>query len=84
VPGDYEITFGFMESEHDAPGRRVFTVLVDGAPVIADLDLAAEAGRWTAVERTVRFTVAEPREVVIQFVPTVGDPVLSALVIRRH
>jgi beta-galactosidase len=84
VPGDYEITFGFMESEHDAPGRRVFTVLVDGAPVIADLGLAAEAGRWTAVERTVRFTVAEPREVVIQFVPTVGDPVLSALVIRRH
>ncbi len=82
--GDYSLTFGFMEPEHDAPGRRVFSVLLDGTPVIADLDLAAEAGRWGAVERTVRFTVAEPRTVVLEFLPTSGVPVLSHLVLRRH
>ena len=84
TPGEYSLTLGFMEPEHDEPGRRVFSVLIDGVPVIHDLDLAAEAGRWTAVERTVRLTVAESREVVLDFVPTVGEPVLSALVIRRH
>ena len=83
-PGDYSLTFGFIEPEHDAPGQRVFSVLLDGVPVIADLDLAAEAGRWTAVERTVRFTVAEERNVFLEFVPTVGVPVLSSLLIRRH
>ena len=84
TPGVYDLTFSFIEPEFDAPGQRVFSVLIDGEPVIHDLDLAAEAGRWTAVERTVRFTVAEPRDVVLEFVPTVGEPVLSALVIRRH
>ena len=84
APGAYSVTFGFMEPEHDAPGRRVFSVLLDGAPVIADLDLAAEAGRWTAAERTVRFTVAERRDVVFEFVTTAGEPVLSHLILRRH
>ncbi len=83
-PGVYDLTFGFMEPEHDTPGQRVFSILIDGTPIIADLDLAAEAGRWAAVERTVRFTVAEPRTVSIELVPTVGVPVLSSLVIRRH
>ena len=28
--GVYDLTFGFMEPEFDVPGRRVFSVLVDG------------------------------------------------------
>ena len=83
-PGDYSLTFGFMEPEYDESGRRIFSILLDGVPVIHDLDIAAEAGRWTAVERTVRFTVTEPHDVIIEFAPSVGVPVLSSLVVRRH
>jgi beta-galactosidase len=82
--GTYTLTFGFMEPTYDAPGQRVFSVLLDGVPVITDLDLAAEAGRWTAVERAFTFTVAEEREVRIEFVPSLGLPILNSLVIQRH
>jgi beta-galactosidase len=82
-PGTYDLTLGLVENEHDRPGARVFSVSASGAPVARDLDLAAEAGRWRAVERTVRLTLDEAAAPVLRFAASAGAPVLSTLVLRR-
>ncbi|MDX1545478.1 MAG: glycoside hydrolase family 2 TIM barrel-domain containing protein [Rhodothermales bacterium] len=83
-PGAYELTFGFMEPTHEAAGMRVFSVFVGDIPVLSDLDLAAAAGRWTALERKVHVVVPpSSAPLPVTFRATHGLPILSSLVIRR-
>lgn len=79
--GDYALTLRFVEPVQDqAPGKRVFDVLVQGQPALADLDLAAQAGAMTAVERSVRLHVADGKA-RIAFVPKTGEAILSSFTI---
>jgi beta-galactosidase len=76
--GDYDLTLRFMEPVQDqAPGKRVFDVLVQGKPAIADLDIAAVAGSMKAVERTVTLRVVDGKG-RIEFAPKAGEAVLSS------
>jgi beta-galactosidase len=43
-PGEYTIRLYFREPEFTAPGKRVFSVLLNGQPVIQDLDIIQETG----------------------------------------
>ncbi len=82
--GEYALHLGFVEIEHDEAGRRIFDVLVNGRPAIAGLDLAAEAGRYAAVQRTLRVRAAAGSGVVIRFVPRVGEATISSIALRRR
>lgn len=68
----------FVEPEWQAPGRRVFDVTAEGAPVLTDFDVYAAAGYLTAIEKTVIVTVTDgvldPR-----FTPSVGSAILSGI-----
>lgn len=49
----YTLALHFAELYFDAAGGRVFTVLVNGAAVLADFDIFAEAGAlWDKGRRT--------------------------------
>ncbi|HEU4522095.1 MAG TPA: glycoside hydrolase family 2 TIM barrel-domain containing protein [Thermoanaerobaculia bacterium] len=82
--GVYEVTLGFAETSRDAaPGKRVFSVSVNGIPVIRDLDLAAAHGAYAATRRT---TVAEARSeggLRIEFRASAGEASIASIMVRR-
>ena len=47
-PGNYHIVFNFAETYHNASGRRIFDVVVEGKTVIDNLDIFAAVGANTA------------------------------------
>ncbi len=81
--GEYELRLGFVEVEHDQPGARVFDVLVNGKPLLRNLDLAASAGRYEKVEYTTRVQVENGRGVVIDLPAKTGESTISTLRLRR-
>ncbi len=46
--GHYQVALRFAELWSSDPGQRVFDVQIDGQTVLANLDLVAQVGRWTA------------------------------------
>lgn len=86
VNGVYDITFQFAEPEEIAPGARIFDVLVQGATVIADLDVkAARDGNSTfALDRTVTGVEIHNGQLEIAFRARAGVPLLNGLVVRRQ
>lgn len=81
--GRYELALGFVEFEHGAPGERVFDVNANGKYVVTGLDLAAEAGRWTALIRKSVVHVEGGRGLRLGFEASVGTPVVSVIHLRR-
>jgi len=77
--GFYELVMGFQEPVYDGAGHRVFRVEINGMPVLSELDLAAGAGRWTAVEIRTVLDVEGGEGIHIRFLPVRGAPILSAL-----
>lgn len=59
--GDYEVTLGFAEHWFDQPGQRIFSALLNGQPVLTDLDLAKEARLGSPFKKTFRVTVTDGR-----------------------
>ena len=55
--GSYVVTLYFAEMYHNAPGQRVFSVTLEGQPVIKDLDIWATVGKFAALQRTFGVTV---------------------------
>jgi len=49
----YTVVLKFAEIFFSEPNRRIFDVLVEGSEVLTDLDLAAEAGPFTAYEQVI-------------------------------
>ena len=81
--GLYQLTLFFSEADSIAAGGRVFTVLVNGKPVIEDLDLVRSYGFEQAVKRTFIVPVAEGQGVKIDFKVTKGKSLLSGLKLQR-
>jgi beta-galactosidase len=76
--GDYALTLRFVEPVLDqGRGKRVFDVVVQGQPALADLDIAAVAGSMKAFERTVPLHVSDGKG-RIEFVPKAGEAILSS------
>ena len=63
--------------------ERVFSVSVNGTPVLKDLDIAAEYGLNTAVVERFPVDVTGGRGLIIDFIPSRGLPVLNAIRILK-
>lgn len=81
--GRYRVELRFVETEYDAAGQRVFTVNVNGKPVVEDLDLAASPGRWHARTVTVDVDATGKNGITVEMVPKAGLTTISALRVKR-
>jgi len=76
------VTLLFAETKNDSAGKRVFSVRINGENVIENLDLPASVGIRRAFSRT--FIVAAKNGITIEFIPVVGEPVVSGIRISRN
>jgi beta-galactosidase len=81
--GTYEVQLLFAEIEHDEAGARTFSVHVNGNPVISDLDLIAQDGRYVAAQRTIEVTAVDGAGIDILLRPTTGTAAISGISIGR-
>ncbi|MFL6208543.1 MAG: glycoside hydrolase family 2 TIM barrel-domain containing protein [Pyrinomonadaceae bacterium] len=81
--GEYEIELRFVERESTAADVRVFSVGVNGAQVVARLDLAAQYGLQQPVKVRTTARAAGGLGLRIGLTPIVGRTVLSAVRVRR-
>lgn len=83
--GVYDLTFHFAEPDEVARGARVFDVLVEGQRVIPGLDvmLARDSKVKSALTVAIPNVEIVDGELNITFAASVGEPVLSALVVRN-
>jgi len=79
--GTYRVTLKFCEPVHTTRGKRAFGVKLQGKRVIERLDLFAEAGQNKAVDYTFEDIEIADGRMAIDFVPLVGEPCVSAIVI---
>lgn len=83
--GLYDLTFKFTEPLENAPGARVFSVIVEDRTVIKNLDVmnARDGKVRSGLSVTVVDVAVNDGELTIRFEPSAGQPVLSGLVVRR-
>ena len=84
--GSYAVTLGFVEPLKSATvGSRVFNVVANGAQVISNLDVYAEAGKYRTViaPKTFAVTVSNGR-LNLNFKPLVGGAVVSNIRIVKQ
>lgn len=81
APGRYSVRLTFVEPNLAAGARR-FDVLVNGALVLKNLDVAAEGGG--ALKAVTKAFEAEARDdgLTLRFVPTQGEAIVSAIEIK--
>ena len=79
--GTYQVTLQLAEVYFTAPGRRVFSVTAEGAPVVASLDLFAEAGHDAAYDVTATVEVTDG-SLDLAFAASVNNAKLAAVVVR--
>lgn len=79
--GDYRVFLQFSETYWTGAGQRVFDTYIEGALVIDDLDLVAEApGRWVAYDRAFPATVADG-QLDLSFTASENNALLNAIVV---
>ncbi|MFJ8159667.1 S8 family serine peptidase [Streptomyces sp. NPDC096136] len=57
--GTYTVELGFAELSSTRPDKRVFDVMAEGAQILPSLDIALEAGTYTALTRTYTVKVTD-------------------------
>ncbi|MEX2115429.1 MAG: malectin domain-containing carbohydrate-binding protein [Bacteroidota bacterium] len=81
--GNYEVELGFLEPTISETGKRVFEVLFDGKEVFGSIDLAGQFGRGRAVWLRTVYGVDGADGLLIELRKVVGNPIISAVGIRR-
>ena len=83
--GLYDVTFHFAEPDNVSGGERVFDAFIQGRRVIEGLDvMSSRDGKIeSALTVTIPDVLVEGGELNIEFEASAGEPVLSALVVRR-
>ncbi|GHE27793.1 S8 family serine peptidase [Streptomyces vinaceus] len=78
--GTYTVELGFAELSSTKPNKRVFDVMAEGTQVLPSLDIALEAGSYTALTRTYTVTVTDG-VLNVRFVAHggYGKPLLNSL-----
>jgi hypothetical protein len=76
--GSYTLKLKFAEIEFGGKGQRVFNVNVNGAPVLTNFDIAADAGTLTADDKTFPVAVANGA-IQIDIIGAVGHGLLNAI-----
>ena len=79
--GEYDVELLFAETKFDAAEKRIFSVAINGSSIIADLDLAKQAGRSNAFSKRVRVRTAGG--VSAEFGHVAGEPILSGIRVVR-
>ena len=79
--GQYEVELLFTETKFETAGKRVFDVKLNGEVVFAKLDLAKEVGWRRIFTKNQRIRAASG--INVEFVPHVGEAVLSGIRIKR-
>ncbi|MGB5345921.1 MAG: family 16 glycosylhydrolase [Woeseia sp.] len=84
--GIYDITFHFAEPRDYGQGDRRLTALIDGTPVIDNLDvMRARDGKVdSALTVTVADIAINDGTLNISFEAAAGEPILNALVLRKR
>ncbi|MEV0592418.1 S8 family serine peptidase [Nonomuraea cavernae] len=76
--GTYTVELGFAETRSMKMGKRVFDVLVEGQLAIPALDLALEAGTYTAVSRQYTVKVTDG-QLNVRFATREGATIVNAI-----
>ena len=79
--GDYDVTLIMGEPFFRDQGQRVFSVELEGKPVIQDLDLIKEAGFGKPFKKTVRASVRNG-QLSLKFSASVNEALLSAIEVK--
>ncbi len=74
----------FVENYWTAPGKRSFSVIVNGNEVLSKFDVFAEAGgQYIAFQRTFTTTANSSGQVVVQFVTgSIDYAVVNGIVVN--
>lgn len=80
--GQYEVELRFAEIFGREPGKRVFSVSLNGTPVLQQLDIAALVGNDIALNRTFTVTVTNG-ELSVSLIPSLDSAKISALRVKR-
>ncbi len=78
--GVYTVELDFAELKSQRPNKRVFDVLVEGVEVLPSMDIALEAGSFTATSRTYTVRVVDG-QLNVRFITHqgFGKPIVNAL-----
>lgn len=77
--GTYRVRLGFIEPEEGRHGRRVFSVKLQGTPVIDRLDLAVKYGPGQAVRCEYRDVKVTDGHLLMEFVAHAGQPAIASI-----
>ncbi len=80
--GACAVTLKFCEPHYAEAGKRVFSVKLQGEPVIANLDIFAKAGQNRALDYTFDHVAVTNGWLDVEFVPVVEFPSIAAIVVR--
>ena len=82
--GSYSVTLKFAEIYFSASGQRIFSVAINGATVLSNFDIVAQAGGAnTAIDKTFTVNAASSGSITIQFITGSADlPKVSAIQIK--
>jgi Malectin domain/Viral BACON domain len=81
--GRYRVDLGFAEIVARKAGARVFSVAIEGQPVLVNLDVFAEAGRNAALDRWFEADVADG-VLDVTFTAQRGDtPIVNAILVTE-
>jgi hypothetical protein len=79
---EYAVRLHFAELEDKQPGERVFDIRLQGQTVATSVDIVRDAGGpRRPLTRT--FAVSAEGEIVIEFLPQTGQPLLNGLELIR-
>jgi putative heme-binding domain-containing protein len=79
--GDYDVTLSFAENWFSQPGQRVFSILLNGQVVIADLDIVREAGVGKPLKKTFRVKATQGH-IDLSSTSKVNNALISAIEIQ--
>ncbi|QPH40348.1 glycoside hydrolase family 2 TIM barrel-domain containing protein [Pedobacter endophyticus] len=63
--------------------KRIFSIAINGSSFMENVNLAADFGYTTAVEKKTRITVQNGKGIAIDFTAIEGKPVLNAIQLRK-
>src|SRR5207253_11366342 len=76
--GTYSVVLHAAELYYTAAGKRVFDVTAEGARVLANVDIWAEAGQFAALTKSVKVPVTDGL-LNLSFIPLVDNANISAI-----
>jgi len=80
--GRYTVTLRFSEVAYDAPGKRVFSVKIQGRQVIEKLDIFAKAGKNKALDYTFNDIEVKDGTLAIDFTKETEFPAVAAIAVE--